>query len=117
MTPDALQGIGEVAGAIVMSVLAAVGGYKARGFGQPKKPAPVRITDATGVRHCPDHAEMMIATSKIPDIHRDLKTLSKKIDGMMDQAFSILRTHERRIGQLQGVAGMIETENSEESGI
>jgi len=105
--PETLQGISEIAGAIALAVLSAFGGYKASAG--KRKPRGADVI-AVAQRRCPDHTEFAVTVGKIPDIHKDLKVLSKKVDQLFDQVFTILREHERKIGQLQGAVGAIDKE-------
>jgi hypothetical protein len=98
MTPESLQGLSEIAGVVAVAVLGALGGYRAKGM----RKAPEQCDT------CDKHPDMMVAVSKISDVHDMVEALTKRVDSLMDQAFTIMRSHERSIGRLQGVFGRID---------
>jgi hypothetical protein len=111
MTPDQLQGLGQIVGTIALAILSAVGGYKARGGG--KKASRGADVIAVAQRRCPDHTEYAIVISQLPEMRKEFRAFGKKQDQLFDQVFTILRSHEGQLGELRGAVGLIETETKE----
>ena len=105
MTPDSITEPVTILATIVISSLTAVGGFLAKGkFSQPRNDTPAYQP------RCPQHDDMMIAVSKIPDMNENLKDMNAKLTKFIDirweGVMQVIRKHEHILGQLQGLQGM-----------
>jgi hypothetical protein len=96
ISPETTQTIITTVGGVLVAAIASIGGYFARGIG--KKPSPVTVTQ----RKCPDHTDVVVGVSLLKDVPQDIKDLTKKVEAMFDQVFTILRHHEGEINYLRG---------------
>lgn len=107
-TPELYQTVGEIAAIVSVSAITAVGGYlKGAGKIFGRKP------EQTDCKVCPEHPQMAIT---LQTVHEDLKELAHKFDRFLDEKWeamsselwSVIRSHERKLGQLQGRTGLVD---------